>query len=255
MDNTELILTILAGIGFALSAIGAFLSYRHLVLMSKAELKLIDKLKGNTDVANKIQALTRQAYSDNIAQECAIISTLNSVLSTLPDEDRRHIIGLRQPSIIGRINYANKLIKQSRVMYSTATNLSSEQGILDKVFGWFPLEEILGNHTEAYRSGTTSIERAKKINLGVDQRMVLVMELNEIENQHVNVIMSVYHADEHSVLPENLKFMLIREEREFLENKISTKISIKQSFTGKRGEQFSVNITLDNVNFTEYFII
>jgi hypothetical protein len=258
MDNTELALSFLASVGFIMTVIGALSGYRHLTLKKKAELKFIEKIRTRADVAKDIQALARQTYADNIARECAIVGVLKSVLSTLPDEDRKQITGLHQPSMIGRLNYAKKLMTQSNMALpnppiNLGLCLQNQFAEADKA-NWLIPEDIFGSALPAFRK--TAVKRAKQINLGANIRVALVIDLNESDNQEVSVIMRMYPIGTQTHLPDNLKFTVIPksgEPDEYLAKSHHPAFETEWFF--KRGEQFSIKIQLNDVTVTEEFVI
>lgn len=258
MENTELALTILAGIGFILSVIGILFGYKHLVLKKKAELKLIEKLTNNADIAQKIQALARQTYTDNVERECAIVGVLKSVLNTLPDEDRKHITGLHQPSMLGRFNYAKKLINQSHIIL--ANHPINLRLWFQKKFDeatkakWLIPEDILGSAIPALRK--MAVKRAKSINLGANILVALIIELNESDNQEISVILRLYPIGTQTHLPDNLKFTVIPKFGKPSEHLVKSHCpAFETKWFFKHGERFSLKMQLNEVLVTEDFVI
>jgi len=121
--------------------------------------------------------------------------------------------------------------------------------------GWQMLEEIFAKPIPAFMA-TVAIKRAKRIDLGTDYTVVLVVELNEIENQDIKVIMRLYPFGEQTNLPDNLKFTVIPksgEPHEYLAK--SHHPAFETEWFYKRGEQFRVKMQLNDVTVTEDFVI
>jgi len=258
MDNTELMLVFFAGIGFIVSVIGTLSSYKHFVLKKKAELKLIENLRNNVDVAKNIQALALQAPSDKNELECAIVNTLKPVLSTLPDREKIQIRGLHQPSMKGRFSYAKKLLNQSGIGFpNPPINLvpwrNSQFREAEKA-NWLRLYDIFGPAIPAFR--THAIKRAKKIDLGQGQMVVLSIDLQPTTDQEMSVILRLSPINTLTHLPDNLKFTVIPKSGkpdEYLAKSHHPAFETEWFF--KPGEQFSVKVQLNNVTVRENFII
>ncbi len=121
--------------------------------------------------------------------------------------------------------------------------------------GWLTLEEIFGPKKFAFRRNKAVVKRAKKITLDTD-KVALVIELYELENQEMRVLMRVYPIGKQTYLPENLKFTVIPksgEPDEYLTE--SHNPGFEKELFYKHGEQFSVKIQLDDVTVTEDFVI
>jgi hypothetical protein len=119
--------------------------------------------------------------------------------------------------------------------------------------GWQTLEDIFGtNYQPAFRS---AVQRAKEIHLGAET-VVFVIKINEVENQEVNVFMSVLPIREQTHLPKNLKVKIIPDSGEPDEHLAeSHPTGFETEWFYERGERFSVQMQLDDVSVTENFVV
>jgi hypothetical protein len=265
MDN-ELILTLFAGIGFILTIFGTLSSYKNLVLSLKAEQKLIDLLKRDTKVANQIQELTSQTHSTHEELKYALINILNSAIGTLPHKEQQQITGLSQPSMKGRFNYAQKLMRKSGMALpvnqvqkvTTLTQWLKKEFTQATDMGWQMLEEAFGGPVAAFRDSLT-IKRAKPIHLGTDDTFILVVEIKPPKNnEEVEIILRLQTKKEGSYLPENLELTLLSDSGEPLQKPLQAgndKDVLIQPLTASQGERFSVKMALGEVSVTENFVV
>jgi hypothetical protein len=104
---------------------------------------------------------------------------------------------------------------------------------------------------------TMAIKRAKLINLGKYYTVVLVLDIRKFDNQNTEVIFWLCAAGEQTTLPKNLKFALLDRssgiDREKTANGTEKYLNIKWSFSVK--EEFCIAIQLDDVSFTESFML
>jgi len=130
--------------------------------------------------------------------------------------------------------------------------------------GWLTLEEIFVTDIPAlvFRGEPTmhsrgkTIKRAKQIHLGEDQTVVLVIELEEQDNQEIRILMRLCPTRTQAYVPENLKFRVIPESGEPLEEIAGTRHNyLEQDWFFERGERFSVVVELNEISVTEDFDI
>ncbi|MCK5521574.1 MAG: DUF1822 family protein [Thiomargarita sp.] len=123
--------------------------------------------------------------------------------------------------------------------------------------GWLTLEEIFPTPAIAFRSATLeakTIKRAKQIHLGKENTVVLVIELEEQDNQEIRVLMRLSPTETQTHLPENLKFKVIPESGEPLEEIAGTHHDyIEQDWFYEKGECFRVVVELNGISVTENF--
>ncbi len=145
----------------------------------------------------------------------------------------------------------------------TPTNLSQW---LQDVFeaGWQTIEEIFSTRQLAFRNAV--VKRAKQIDLGGYNRVVLVVDLPREADEEIDILLRVYPAGDspngdssasRTELPENLKLILLDETGEALEEVQARKGDdcIRQPLSGSPGDRFGVKIALGNVSVSENFVI
>lgn len=125
--------------------------------------------------------------------------------------------------------------------------------------GWLLLTDVFRDHAFDFRRlafRTTAVKRAKLINLGID-KVILVIGLNELpETQEIKVVIRVYPLDGQNYLPANLKFTVlpkVGESHVYLANPHDPGFEMEWFY--KRGEQFDVQIQLNNFTVTEHFMV
>jgi hypothetical protein len=104
---------------------------------------------------------------------------------------------------------------------------------------------------------TKAVKRAKLINLGKDYTVALVLDIHQLDNQNIDVVFWLCADGEQTTLPKNIKFTLFDKssgiDREKTANGTEKYLKIKWSFSLK--EEFCIAIQLDDVSFTESFIL
>ncbi|WP_069471209.1 DUF1822 family protein [Candidatus Marithrix sp. Canyon 246] len=102
---------------------------------------------------------------------------------------------------------------------------------------------------------TKAVKRAKEINLGKDYKVVLVLDIRKFDNENIEVVF--WLCAEQTALPKNIKFTLFDKssgiDREKTANGTEKYLNIKWSFSIK--EEFCIAIQLDDVSFTESFML
>ncbi|MGB3208749.1 MAG: DUF1822 family protein [Crinalium sp.] len=149
----------------------------------------------------------------------------------------------------------------------TLTNLSQWfQGILSN--GWQSVESIWGNDPQmaySFRSFSpldkADINSAKLIDLGIklgNQNVVLLVALTQTPEQKVNVRIQLHPPMGETYLPANIRLMLISESGDILEevrSRIADNFIQLPLITGNQGEQFQIQIALNDAIITESFLI
>ncbi len=130
--------------------------------------------------------------------------------------------------------------------------------------GWLALEEILvpvvpavafrGEPANCTRG--KKIKRAKQIDLGDKHTVVLVIELEEQDEPEIRILMRLSAAKTQTYVPENLKFQVIPEIGEPLEEVAGTHHDyLEQDWFYDKGERFRVVVALNEISVTEDFVI
>lgn len=149
----------------------------------------------------------------------------------------------------------------------TLTNLSQWfQGVF--INGWQSVESIWGNNPEvAYNFRSFSpldradVNSAKLIDLGIqlgNQSVVLLAALTPTPEQKVSIRMQLHPAMGETYLPANIRLMLISDSGDILQ---SVRSRVADNFiqlpliTGYPGEQFKIQIALNDAMITENFMI
>lgn len=133
------------------------------------------------------------------------------------------------------------------------------QNIIDA--GWQPIEKILASKTPQlafrYRNGVT---RGKLIDMGIElpgQSLALVVTLTPKNSVEIQLKLQVHPSDQQAYLPNNLIVKVLDEKgtnvMEAHARSGSTHVTLE--FNAQKGERFSVNLELGNINITENFVI
>ena len=135
---------------------------------------------------------------------------------------------------------------------------------LENIFtrGWQRLEEILDIEEKKlpFCFRTAGIKRAKLIDLAIrlDGRdVVLIVTIKPEAEQKLGVLLQVHSISEESYLPEHLKLILLSNDGEVLYEVTARSADnvIQMEFDGEVGEEFSVQVALDDISVTEDFVI
>jgi len=128
--------------------------------------------------------------------------------------------------------------------------------------GWLALEEILAPTIPAvaFRGTPTNRikgqKRAKPIQLGEEHTVVFVIELEEQDNQEIRILMRLSPIRTQIHLPENIKFKVIPELGEPLEEIAGTHHDyLEQEWFYEPGESFRTVVALNEMSVTEDFDI
>ncbi|KYC42385.1 hypothetical protein WA1_20675 [Scytonema hofmannii PCC 7110] len=141
------------------------------------------------------------------------------------------------------------------------------EGVYDTA--WETIETLLKLNSNAlafnFRSssgiGVARVKRAKLIDLGIEiesQKVVLLVALIPENNQQVSIRVQLHPVSEKFYLPDNIKIALLLESGEIIQeiqareqdNYVQLKL-----FSGEVGECFSIQVTLNNYQITENFVI
>jgi hypothetical protein len=134
---------------------------------------------------------------------------------------------------------------------------------------WETIETFLELNSNAlafnFRSssgiGVARVKRAKLIDLGIEiesQKVVLLVALIPESNEQVGIRVQLHPVSEQFYLPDNIKIALLLESGEIIQeiqareqdNYVQLKL-----FSGEVGERFSIQVTLNNYQVTENFVI
>lgn len=128
--------------------------------------------------------------------------------------------------------------------------------------GWQMVEEILGikeiESLFAIRSQSNPRAiKAKKINLGKQDNIRMIVDVMSISNNQRSIIVWVYPSKDRIYLPLNLKFYILDSSGEFLQQKtVNSKDKwMKQEITGKLEEKFSLKFQLSDFTVFNHFVI
>ncbi|HAA27841.1 MAG TPA: hypothetical protein DCE56_09480 [Cyanobacteria bacterium UBA8553] len=89
------------------------------------------------------------------------------------------------------------------------------------------------------------------------QSLALVVYLTTEVNQNLGILLRVYPSRERTYLPSNLQMIVIDESGNTFRTAQARSDDnfIQLEFNGQFGERFSIQLSLDNASFTEYFAI
>ncbi|GET37862.1 hypothetical protein MiSe_26160 [Microseira wollei NIES-4236] len=153
------------------------------------------------------------------------------------------------------ISHLNQLLAQSKI-----PNLQSEINLsqwLHNIFteSWQSIEEIFANRSLslAFRDAD---RRGKLIDLA-GHTVAIVVTLKPENSQKLRIRLRVYPVSDRIYLPPEIKLTILTETGEVFREVTarSNDEFIQYEFSGQRGEQFSVRITLGEVSFAESFVI
>ncbi|MEH1916480.1 DUF1822 family protein [Nostoc sp.] len=129
-----------------------------------------------------------------------------------------------------------------------------------ETFLLFNFNSIAFNFRSSSGSGVGSIKRAKLIDLGMEiesQKVVLLVAFIPEDSQQVSIRVQLHPANE-EYLPVNIKLALLLESEEIIQSVQAREqdnyIQLKR-FDGEVGECFSIQVTFDSHQITEYFVI
>ncbi|MEH1899707.1 MAG: DUF1822 family protein [Nostoc sp.] len=129
-----------------------------------------------------------------------------------------------------------------------------------ETFLLFNFNSIAFNFRSSSGSGVGSIKRAKLIDLGMEiesQKVVLLVAFIPEDSQQVSIRVQLHPANG-EYLPVNIKLALLLESEEIIQSVQAREqdnyIQLKR-FDGEVGECFSIQVTFDSHQITEYFVI
>lgn len=122
--------------------------------------------------------------------------------------------------------------------------------------GWLELKNMIPTNV-TFLEVRDREKQAKLIYLGKDYKLVLVIDIHKFENNNIKVVFWLCAAGEQTTLPKNIKFTLFDRssgiDREKTANGSEKYLTIKWSFN--INEEFCIAIQLDDVSFTESFML
>ncbi len=172
------------------------------------------------------------------------------------------------PIIDGQVNKVNPVSLHENLtkLVTTSTIKISQwlQGVIDE--GWQTLDSLTNPQLAlAFSTRNTSIDtkRAKIINLGLDlssKKFALLMsispDVSEQTQEKISVSAQLYPLDGERFLPQNTKLMLLSKAGEILQEvtaRLQDNYIQLKPFKGKSGKNFSIQISLGDVNVKENF--
>ena len=133
--------------------------------------------------------------------------------------------------------------------------------------GWQTVDNFIDVNSAqpvAVRNGgqlETKIKRAKAIDLGVqlgNTPVVLALVLTILPESAVNILVQIYPGKDSPYLPRNLQLKMLSESGKILQETVSGSLNNYaqlRRFSGHQGDRFSIEITLNEVTFTESFVL
>ena len=127
---------------------------------------------------------------------------------------------------------------------------------------WFENKFDHGWHL-AYRQGSTATRKSKSINgfkvfdlKQSDEQVELSVSLSPLDTNELDIWVEVYPTDEQQRLPANLKLLVLDDlDDVVMQAQANETKNIQFQFSGKPGEQFSVQLMLGNTVVTQPFVI
>jgi hypothetical protein len=133
----------------------------------------------------------------------------------------------------------------------------ASQGDLSPAFAFRSVDTLSNTQLNLPESVIT---RAKLVDLGIlvgNQRIILVVDINPEENQQTSVRIQLHPTGSQPYLPANLGLSILDNSGSvFLEvSARSADNYVQLLFSGESGEEFTVQISLNDANITENFVI
>lgn len=134
------------------------------------------------------------------------------------------------------------------------------QNIFDP--GWQAVEQILCS--EDSRSAlvfrTAGVKRAKAIDSGIElahSPIALIITIKQEADRETGILVQVYSTGDRPYLPEGLQLSLFSSNGEILHEVAakSADYAIQMELSGQPGEQFSLQVALDDYHVKESFVI
>ncbi|WP_375490819.1 DUF1822 family protein [uncultured Nostoc sp.] len=147
------------------------------------------------------------------------------------------------------------------LMNQSVTNLNQWlNNIIDS--SWQMVDQVLGTQKTALLFAVRSkndqgIIRAKKINLGENNNISLLIDFMSISHYENSIILQVYPIEDIMYLPLGLQVHILDLSGQVLQKIISNRQDrwMKQEITGKWGEQFSIRFQLGDFIVVDNFVI
>ncbi len=173
------------------------------------------------------------------------IATIIQQLSPENDETLRQ----RAAKHLGEIAVGNSDAIQALVSLLRSTS--------DDETLWIAVESLRKIDPENPSSG---VRRVRLIDLGTDiagKTVGLSVALLQKNNRDFSVILQIYPTENNDYLPHDLKLILLDDSGEILREVTARRadVYIQLRFSCEIGERFSVQVTLGDANFREYFVI
>jgi hypothetical protein len=120
---------------------------------------------------------------------------------------------------------------------------------------WYSIEEMFGSPETNVALQTAGIKRAKWIDLG--DRVALIVTIKQESSERISILLQIHSPEQSMYLPENMQLSAISNVGEVLGGAIahSTSHTIQIEFTVAFGAEFTVEITADNRQEIQEFLI
>lgn len=129
--------------------------------------------------------------------------------------------------------------------------------------GWQATEEILGTkelELVIFSFRNVEVQRAKLIDFGKDfsdRPVSLIVKIAEENQYKINIVLQIHPTGNVAYLPKDLQLILVSPSGEFLYQEQASDATnlMSAKLDGKPGESFQVQVGLNDVSVTEYFVI
>ncbi|MGB7445269.1 MAG: DUF1822 family protein [Coleofasciculaceae cyanobacterium] len=126
--------------------------------------------------------------------------------------------------------------------------------------GWQTVEEVFASPIPALAFRRSSLRRAKLIELVTNQAsysLALLVTLKSQEDNQLGILLQIYQAEQARELPPHLKLIVLTANGDVFREITATETDtfIQYEFSGQPGENFSVQVVLGEISFTETFVI
>jgi Protein of unknown function (DUF1822) len=129
--------------------------------------------------------------------------------------------------------------------------------------GWQATEEVFSTKelkSVLFSFRNVEVQRAKLIDFGKDfsdHPISLIVKIAEEDRHKINIVLQIRPTGNVAYLPKDLQLILVSASGEFLHQEQAGDATnlLSVELDGKQGESFQVQVGLNDVSVTEYFVI
>lgn len=210
------------------------------------------------DLLQQARSLNIEDFESAVEVACAIAQKLGAIVTHKPHdfEGAADLVVLSVNDLLQR-QHLQDFLEHCQV------NLQQWfQGIFDT--GWHEPEVFFGPALSSFRSRnleTSTVRRGKLLNFGsqastTEAQVILLIGVEKVTELDVTISITVNTPQEERIPPGTELEILDETGKEIMRAQASRDTgSIQANCRGSIGEHFSVRVTLEDINFTEAFVI